>query len=85
MKPIPPMNTTIFLTFVATLVACQLALISDLLMVTIVLALLIVLVTTEPDSSECDQPRAKREPVPVKSASDKFPAASEIFAATWLE
>ena len=53
------MNATIFLTFVSTLVACRLALISDLLMVTIVLALLIVLVTTEPDSSECDQPRAQ--------------------------
>jgi len=79
------MNATIFLTFATAMAANQLDLISDLLMVTIVLALLIVLVTTEPDSSECDQPRAKREPVPVKSASDKFPAASEIFAATWLE
>ena len=79
------MNATIFLTFATAMAANQLDLISDLLMVTIVLALLIVLVTTEPDSNECDQPRAKREPVPVKSASDKFPAASEIFAATWLE
>jgi hypothetical protein len=79
------MNATIFLTFATALAANQLDLISDLLMVTIVLALLIVLVTTEPDPSECDQPRAKREPVPVKSASDKFPATSEIFAATWLE
>ena len=85
MKPIPPMNATIFLTFVATVVASQLAMISDLLLVTIVLALLIVLVTTEPASGECDEPRAKREPVPVKSTSDKFPATSEIFAATWLE
>jgi hypothetical protein len=57
MKPIPPMIATIFLTFVAALVACHLALISDLLMVTIVLALLIVLVATEPDSSECGQPQ----------------------------
>ena len=79
------MNATIFLTFATAMAANQLDLISDLLMVTIVLALLIVLVTTEPDSSECDQPRAKREPVPVKSVSDKFPATSEIFAATWLE
>jgi hypothetical protein len=82
MKPIPPMNATIFLTFVTTLVACRLALISDLLMVTIVLALLIVLVTTEPDSSECDQPHAKRESVPTTSSPDTFPAAPGIFAAT---
>jgi hypothetical protein len=85
MKPIPPMNTTIFLTFVATLVASQLAMISDLLLVTIVLALLIVLVTTEPVSGECDEPRAKRRSVPIPSSPEKFPATSEIFAATWLE
>jgi hypothetical protein len=85
MKPIPPMNTTIFLTLVATLVACQLALISDLLMVTIVLALLIVLVTTEPDSGECDQPRAKSKSVLTTPSLDKFPAAPVIFAATRTE
>jgi hypothetical protein len=85
MKPIPPMNTTIFLTFVATVVASQLAMISDLLLVTIVLALLIVLVTTEPVAGECDEPRAKRQPVPIPSSPEKFPATSEIFAATWLE
>ena len=78
------MNATIFLTFVATLVACQLALISDLLMVTIVLALLIVLIATEPASGEDDEPRAKRPPVPIPSSPEKYPAASEIFAATWL-
>jgi hypothetical protein len=49
MKPIPPMITTIFPAFAATLVACHPALISDLLMVTISLALLIVLVATEPN------------------------------------
>lgn len=85
MKPIPPMNATIFLTFAAALTACRLALISDLLMVAIVLALLIVLITTEPDSSECVQPRAKRKPVPISSSPDKFPAAPVIFAATRLE
>jgi hypothetical protein len=79
------MNATIFLTFATAVAANQLDLISDLLMVTIVLALLIVLVTTEPASGECDEPHAKREPVPVKATSDKFPATSEIFAATWLE
>ena len=79
------MNATIFLTFVATLVACQLALISDLLMVTIVLALLIVLITTEPDPSECDQPRAKSKSVPITSVPDKFLKASEIFAVTLTE
>lgn len=51
------MIATIFLTFAAALVACHLALISDLLMATIVLALFIVLVTTEPDSGQCEQPR----------------------------
>jgi hypothetical protein len=85
MKPIPPMNAAIFLTFVAALTACRLALISDLLMVAIVLALLIVLVTTEPDSSECDQPRARRKSVPTTSSPDKFPAVSGIFAATRTE
>lgn len=34
MKPIPPMIAAIFLVLVAALVACHLALISDLLMVT---------------------------------------------------
>jgi hypothetical protein len=85
MKPIPPMNATIFLTFVAALAACRLALISDLLMVAIVLALLIVLITTEPDSSECDQPRATRKTVPISSSPDKFPAALGLFAATRFE
>ena len=85
MKPIPPMNTTIFLTFVATVVASQLAMISDLLLVTIVLALLIVLVTTEPASGECDEPRAKRKPVPIPSSPDTFPAAAELFTATRFE
>ena len=79
------MNATIFLTFVATLVACQLALISDLLMVTIVLALLIVLITTEPDSNECDPPRTTRKSVPIISSSDKFLAALGILAATRFE
>ena len=79
------MNATIFLTFATALAANQLDLISDLLMVTIVLALLIVLVTTEPDPSECDQPRAKRESVPTTSSPDKFPAAPGIFAATRSE
>ncbi len=50
------MNAAIFLTFVAALTACRLALISDLLMVAIVLALLIVLVTTEPDSANATSP-----------------------------
>jgi hypothetical protein len=85
MKPIPPMNATIFLTFVAAAVACQLALISDLLMVTIVLALLIVLVTTEPDSCECDQPRAEPKPVPIIASPDKFPVTPGLFAATRFE
>lgn len=76
------MIAAIFLTFVAALVACHLALISDLLMVTIVLALLIVLVATEPDPSECDQPHAKSQSVLTKSSSDKFPAAPRIFAAS---
>ena len=34
MKPIPPMIAAIFLALIAALVACHLALISDLLMVT---------------------------------------------------
>jgi hypothetical protein len=49
MKPIPPMLAAILLAFAAALVACHLALISELLMVTIILALLIVLVATDPD------------------------------------
>ncbi|MGA2446511.1 MAG: hypothetical protein ABSG50_13900 [Opitutaceae bacterium] len=79
------MNATIFLTFVATLAAGRLALISDLPMVTIVLALLIVLVTTEPDPGESDQPCAKRKSVLTASVPEKFPAAPEIFAATRTE
>jgi hypothetical protein len=85
MKPIPPMNATIFLTFVAAAVASQLALISDLLMVTIVLALLIVLITTESDSSEGDPPRTTRKPVPIIAAPDKFPVTPGLFAATRFE
>lgn len=76
------MIAAIFLIFVAALAACHLALISDLLMVTIVLALLIVLVATEPDFGECDERRAKSKPVLTTSSPDKFPAASGIFAAS---
>jgi hypothetical protein len=76
------MIAAIFLTFVAALVACHLAWISDLLMVTIVLALLIVLVATEPDSSECYQPRTKRQSILTTSSPDKFPAAARILAAS---
>lgn len=43
------MLAAILLAFAAALVACHLALISELLMVTIILALLIVLVATDPD------------------------------------
>ena len=43
------MLAAILLAFAAALVACHLALISELLMVTIILALLIVLVATEPN------------------------------------
>ena len=49
MKPIPHMLAAILLAFAAALVAWHLALISELLMVTIILALLIVLVATDPD------------------------------------
>jgi hypothetical protein len=49
MKPIPHMLAAILLAFAAALVACHLALISELLMVTIILVLLIVLVATDPD------------------------------------
>jgi hypothetical protein len=76
------MIAAIFLTFVAALVACHLAWISDLLMVTIVFTLLIVLIGTEPDPGECDQPRTKRPSVLTRSSPDKFPAAARILAAS---
>jgi hypothetical protein len=82
MKPIPPMLAAIFLTLVAALIACHLALISDLLMVTIVLALLVVLIANELDSSECDQLRTKSPSVLTTASPDKFPAAARIFAAS---
>jgi hypothetical protein len=47
MKPIPPMLASIILAFVAALAACHLAWISDLVTITIVLALLVVLVATD--------------------------------------
>jgi hypothetical protein len=50
------MIAAIFLTFVAAVVACHLAWISDLLMVTIVLALLIVLIATDPAPSASVSP-----------------------------
>ena len=83
MKPIPLMIAAIFLTLVAALVACHLAWISDLVMVTIILALLIVFVATEPESGECDQPRTKSPSVLPTSSPGKFPAAARMFAASW--
>ena len=82
MKPIPPMPAVLILAFVAALIACQLALISDLLLVTIILALLIVLVATEPEPGECRQPRTTSASFLSTSFTVDSPAASGIFAAS---
>jgi hypothetical protein len=76
------MIAAIFLIFVAALVACHMAFISDLLMVTIVLALLIVLVVTEPGSSEGEQALTRSQSVLAQSSPERFPAAPRIFAAS---
>jgi hypothetical protein len=83
MKPIPPMiECLIVLAFAATLVACQLALISDLLLAVIILALLVVLVTTESNAGECDQPPTPGPSVLAMPSAEKPPAASRIPAAS---
>ena len=83
MKPIPPMiEIVIVLAFAAALVACHLALISDLLLATIILALLVVLVSTESNAGECDPPRTQSPSVLTTASAEKPPAASRIPAAS---
>ena len=72
----------IVLAFAAALVACHLALISDLLMVIIILVLLVVLVSTESNAGECDQPRTQSPSVLTTLSAEKPPAASRIPAAS---
>jgi hypothetical protein len=72
----------IVLAFAAALVACHVALISDLLMVIIILALLVVLVSTESNAGECDQQRTQGPSLLTTPTSEKPPAASRIPAAS---
>jgi len=54
------MPIALFLAFLAALAACHLALISDLLTAVVVLALLVVLVATEPDTPGFQAVRRRR-------------------------
>ena len=63
------MIAAIVLAFVAALYACHLALISDLMLAGIVLALLTVLIATEPEPGECVPPRIRRPTVSPTSSS----------------
>jgi hypothetical protein len=82
MNPIPPMPAAILLALVAAVVACHFALISDLLMAIIVLTLIVVLVSTDPDYGECAQPRAQSQFVLPTSFADESIAARSVFAAS---
>ena len=63
------MIAAIVLAFLAALYACHLALISDLLLAGIVLALLTVLTATEPEPGERNPPPTRRRTRPSTSSS----------------
>jgi len=69
LKPNPAMTAAILLALLAALSACHLDLISDLLLGVIVLALLTVLIATEPGPGESGPATARPRRVPDPGSS----------------
>ena len=79
MKPLPSMiEIALVLALAAALVACHLALISDLLLAVIILALLVVLVATESNAGECDQPHTESPSVQTTLPAEEVSAAARV-------
>lgn len=68
MKTNPTMIPAIVLALLAALYACHLTLISDLLLAGVVLALLTVLIATEPEPGEGGPPHTRRQTVSSTSS-----------------